>query len=186
MRWFWIDKFIEFESGKSAKSVKCVSLAEDHLHDHFLFLPVMPHSLVIEGIAQTGGLLAGEVYDFRERVVLAKVAKATFHCSAHPGDQLTYSVTMNDIRENGAYISATSHKGDQLHAEVEMFFAHLSDKDHQNRELFFPADFLAMLRLLKLYDVGKAKDGSPLQPPEYMLEAECTAARAPSTLEPNP
>ncbi|MEW4455342.1 3-hydroxyacyl-ACP dehydratase FabZ family protein [Bremerella sp. JC817] len=179
MRWFWIDKFIEFESGKSAKSVKCVSLAEDHLHDHFPYLPVMPHSLVIEGIAQTGGLLAGEVYDFRERVVLAKVAKATFHTTAHPGDQLTYSVTMNDIRENGAYVSATSHVGETLHAEVEMFFAHLNDKD-QDRDLFFPADLLSMLRLLGLYKVGKAKDGSPLQPPEYMIQAENELTKPPS------
>ena len=171
MRWFWIDRFIEFESGKAAKSIKCVSLAEEHLHDHFAYLPVMPHSLVIEGIAQTGGILAGEVYDFRERVVLAKVAKAIFHGTAHPGDVLTYAVTMNDIRENGAYISATSHICDRLHAEVEMFFAHLNDQGQQ-RELFFPADFLSMLRLMGLYEVGKAKDGSPLQPPEYMRQAE--------------
>ncbi|MBA2113314.1 beta-hydroxyacyl-ACP dehydratase [Bremerella alba] len=178
MRWFWIDKFIEFKSGTSAKAVKCVSLAEDHLHDHFGYLPVMPHSLVIEGIAQTGGLLAGEVYAFRERVVLAKVAKATFHGTAHPGDKLTYSATMNDIRENGAYVSATSHIGDQLHAEVELFFAHLNDKDKQ-RELFFPADLLSMLRLLGLYEVGQAKDGSPLQPPQYMVDAELEQAKPP-------
>ncbi len=175
MRWFWIDRFIEFESGKSAKATKCVSLAEEHLHDHFPYLPIMPHSLVIEGIAQTGGVLAGEVYDFRERVVLAKVAKATFHAMAHPGDVLTYSVTINDIRENGAYVSATSHVGQRLQAEVEMFFAHLSDKG-QHRDLFFPADFLSMLRLMGLYDVGKAKDGSPLVPPEYMRQAEVLQA----------
>ena len=35
MRWFWIDRFLEFESGRYAKAVKCVSLAEDYLHDHF-------------------------------------------------------------------------------------------------------------------------------------------------------
>lgn len=180
MRWFWIDKFIEFESGKSAKSVKCISLAEDHLHDHFRYLPVMPHSLVIEGIAQTGGVLAGEVYDFRERVVLAKVAKATFHGTAHPGDQLTYTTVMNDIRENGAYVSATSHIGDKLHAEVELFFAHLSDKEGEQRELFFPADFLSMLRLMGLYEVGKAKDGSKLQPPDYMVQAEIELAKTPT------
>ncbi|MFI4874980.1 MAG: beta-hydroxyacyl-ACP dehydratase, partial [Blastopirellula sp. JB062] len=57
MRWFWVDQFLEFESGRTAKSVKSISLAEDHLHDHFSGIPIMPHSLVIEGIAQTGGLL---------------------------------------------------------------------------------------------------------------------------------
>ena len=35
MRWYWIDRFIEFESGRYAKAIKNISLAEDHLHDHF-------------------------------------------------------------------------------------------------------------------------------------------------------
>ncbi|MCP4505267.1 MAG: beta-hydroxyacyl-ACP dehydratase, partial [Fuerstiella sp.] len=35
MRWYWIDKFIEFNPGESARAVKNVSLSEEHLHDHF-------------------------------------------------------------------------------------------------------------------------------------------------------
>ena len=57
MRWIWIDKFIEFNSGTSAKAVKNVSLAEEHLHDHFPGFTVMPNTLILEGLAQTGGLL---------------------------------------------------------------------------------------------------------------------------------
>ena len=53
MRWWWIDKFTEFESGKHAKTVKCVTLAEEQLADYFPSYPVMPHSLIIEGLAQT-------------------------------------------------------------------------------------------------------------------------------------
>ncbi|PHS12887.1 MAG: beta-hydroxyacyl-ACP dehydratase [Blastopirellula sp.] len=172
MRWFWIDKFIEFESGKSAKSVKSITLAEEHLHDHFRAIPLMPHSLVIEGIAQTGGILVAEHNQFQEQVVLAKVSKAIFHTTASPGDTLTYSVTLNDIAENGAFISATSHLGDTLHAEVELIFAHLNQKQDEHRELFYPAQLLAMMRLLKLFDVGKNKDGSPMVPPDYMIQAE--------------
>jgi len=69
MRWIWIDKFVEFESGKRAVALKNVTLAEEHLHDHFPGAPVMPNSLVIEGIAQTGGLLVGEHSGFEERVI---------------------------------------------------------------------------------------------------------------------
>src|SRR3954447_14551730 len=86
MRWFWIDRYTEFESGRTATAIKNVSLAEEHLHDHFPGAPLMPNSLVIEGIAQTGGLLVGEHSGFEERVILAKVAKARFHFSAVPGD----------------------------------------------------------------------------------------------------
>ena len=35
MRWFWIDRYTEFEAGVQATAVKAVTLAEEHLHDHF-------------------------------------------------------------------------------------------------------------------------------------------------------
>ena len=66
MRWIWIDRFIEFNSGKSARAVKNLSLAEDHFADHFPGYPVMPACLILEGLAQTGGILVGEANDFKE------------------------------------------------------------------------------------------------------------------------
>ena len=51
MRWIWIDKFTAFESGRYAAAIKNVTLAEDHLHDHFPAYPVMPACLMIEGMA---------------------------------------------------------------------------------------------------------------------------------------
>src|SRR3954468_25013165 len=84
MRWIWIDKFIEFESGKQAKAIKNLTLAEEHLHDHFPGFPVMPNSLIVEGLAQTGGLLVGEYNQFKEKVILAKVPTAKFHFPAIP------------------------------------------------------------------------------------------------------
>ncbi len=172
MRWFWIDHFVEFETGRTAAAVKNVSLAEEHLHDHFLGFAVMPSSLVIEGLAQTGGLLVGEHYQFNERVVLAKVSRASFHFMARPGDSLTYQATMQDINENGAMVAGTSHMGDRLQAEIDLVFAHLPSRENDERELFDPADFLAMLRLLRLYDVGRQSDGSPLTIPAHLLQAE--------------
>ena len=55
MRWIWIDRFIEFESGQQATAIKNVSLAEEHLHDHFPGVPVMPNSLIIEGWRRPAG-----------------------------------------------------------------------------------------------------------------------------------
>ena len=85
MRWWWIDKFVEFESGKRAVAIKNLSLAEEHLHDHFPGFPVMPPSLMIEGMAQTAGILVGEARDFAEKVILAKVRRAVFNGIARPG-----------------------------------------------------------------------------------------------------
>lgn len=162
MRWYWIDRFIEFESGRRAKAVKNVSLAEEHLHDHFPGYPVMPPSLIVEGLAQTGGLLVCEHRRFREKVVLAKVPKVRFYCEACPGDTLVYTATIEYVREDGAMVTATSHKGDVLQAEMEIVFAHL-DGIHQDKTLYEPADYLKMMRMLRAYEVGHAADGSPLQ-----------------------
>ncbi|MCH8031309.1 MAG: beta-hydroxyacyl-ACP dehydratase, partial [Bacteroidetes bacterium] len=59
MRWIWIDTFVAFETGKRASAVKNVTLAEDHLHDYIPGYPIMPPSLMIEGMAQTAGILVG-------------------------------------------------------------------------------------------------------------------------------
>ncbi len=69
MRWMWVDRVIEFESKQSAKSVKNLSLAEDHFAQHFPGYPVMPVSLMLEGLAQTGGIWVGEANEFKEKVV---------------------------------------------------------------------------------------------------------------------
>lgn len=129
MRWFWIDKFIEFESGKQARSVKNVSLAEEHLHDHFPGFPVMPCSLIMEGMAQTGGILLGETHKFKYLVFLAKVPKFTSFRPARPGDQLIYTATLTDAREEGGMTSVTAHCGEELIAEAEIVFAHLTAED---------------------------------------------------------
>lgn len=169
MRWYWIDRFIEFESGKRATAVKNVSLAEEHVHDHYRFNPTHPNALVLEGLAQTGGLLVCEHTGFAEKVILAKVPKARFFGQPFPGDQLTYSTQIEYVRPEGAMITGTSRRGEELHAEVEIVFAHLNDPSLGS--LFDPEMFLRMMRLLGAYDIGHAADGSPLRPPRSLLEA---------------
>src|SRR6516225_10195477 len=104
MRWIWIDRFLEFESGKSAKAVKNLSLAEDYFAEHFPGCPVMPAALMLEGLAQAGGILLGEANDFRERVVLAKIAWCRFTREALPGEQLTYEVELLHLRAEGGTV----------------------------------------------------------------------------------
>jgi 3-hydroxyacyl-[acyl-carrier-protein] dehydratase len=170
MRWFWIDRFTEFQSGRTATAIKNVSLAEEHLHDHFPGAPVMPNSLVIEGLAQSGGLLVAEHGGFEERVVLAKVARAQFQFSAVPGDTLTYRVTIDDIHKDGAIVSGTSQVGERRHGEVQLFFAHLSE-NAAGKSLFDPASLAAMVKLLGVYQVGRDPYGQPLELPKALEAA---------------
>ena len=171
MRWFWFDRFIEFEHGRRAVALKAITLAEEELNNYLPGFPYLPSPLIVEGLAQTGGLLVGEKNAFRERVVLAKVGKAKFHFEALPGDVLRYEAEILDMRPNGAIILGRSHAGDRLQAEIELVFAYL-DERFEGVDLFYPADFLCILRLLGLYDVGRYADGTPLRVPSHLLEAE--------------
>ena len=105
MRWIWIDKFIEFESGKRAVTLKNVTLAEEHLHDHFPGFPVMPETLCIEAMAQTSGILVGEAKNFQEKVILAKIKKAVFHDYVKPGDTIKLAAKIDSIAPEAASTS---------------------------------------------------------------------------------
>ena len=171
MRWYWIDRFTEFVSGSHAASVKNVSLAEEHLHDHYPNAPVMPNSLIIEGIAQTGGLLVAEHGDWKERVVLGKIAKARFDFHAVPGDTLVYRTTILNISKDGAIVRGTSHVGERLQAELELYFVHI-DENFAGKSLFEPSAFLSLIRVLGVFAVGRTADGKPLEVPAHMVHLD--------------
>jgi len=125
MRWFWIDRIEQFEPGKRAVAVKCVSLAEEHMHDHFPLYPVMPNALILEGMAQTGGILVGQVRDFQEKVVLAKVTKAVFHRHVRPGDRIRHEAVVENISEAGASIAGTVTCEGEKVADIALMFSHV-------------------------------------------------------------
>jgi 3-hydroxyacyl-[acyl-carrier-protein] dehydratase len=176
MRWFWIDRFEEFIRGRRAVAIKNITLSEEALDDYSPGFPLMPGSLIIEGMAQTAGLLIGEMGGFEHRVVLAKIGKAEFHFPARPGETLRYTATILDVKADGAMATVTSHAGDRLQAEVEFMFAFL-DERFPSGPLFEPVDFVAMVRAFGMYDVGRTPEGQPIELPPFYAEAEA-AARA--------
>ncbi len=108
MRWMWIDRVVELVPREKLVAIKHVSLAEEHLHDHFPArgdrpaMPIMPACLIVEGMAQSSGILVGHAEGFREKVVLAKVSKAELDREAVPGDTLRYTATIQQMTEVGA------------------------------------------------------------------------------------
>jgi len=125
MRWIWIDKFIEFTPRTSATAIKCVTLAEEHLHDLYPAFPIVPHSLIIEGMAQTSGILVGEARNFEEKVILAKIGRATFHRLVRPGETIQYAAKIEQLSEQGASIAGTVTVAGDLVAEIELMFSHV-------------------------------------------------------------
>jgi len=137
MRWIWIDRFIEFVPTVKATAVKNISLAEEHLHDHWADWPVMPASLMIEGMAQTAGILVGQARDFKEKVILAKVAKAVFNDVALPGDQLKYIAEIDMVSPEAASTKGTVLKNDEPFGQVDLMFSHI---DQNLQGLEFPEE----------------------------------------------
>jgi 3-hydroxyacyl-[acyl-carrier-protein] dehydratase len=174
MRWFWLDRFTQFVSGSHATALKCVSLSEDYLHDHWHCYPIMPASLVAEGMAQTGGLLVSETYKFGELVVLAKFSKCTFDGEVRPGEVLRYDAEILQLKDAGASVHVTAHVGDEQRAEAEIFFARLDPKENgaESMRLFDPAHLLHWLRLVGVFDVGVHADGSRLRPQDYGFDIQ--------------
>jgi 3-hydroxyacyl-[acyl-carrier-protein] dehydratase len=134
MRWIWIDKFVEFRSGQFARATKTVSMAEEPLRDHFVGYPVMPNSLIIEGMAQTGGILVGEAQDFKRLVILAKLSRVDFSDSALPGDQLVYEATLTELRDEGSAVEAKAFVNGRPLATAEIVYFHV-DRSGASEEL---------------------------------------------------
>lgn len=162
MRWFWVDRFTEFVSGSHAAGVKTVALDAEVLDDYSPAYPCFPATLIIEGIAQLGGILVAEHFDWDQRVVLAKVGRATFFTVAVPGDRLEYRVRLDGTQSHGANVTATSHRDGQLQAEIDLMFAFLEPGRFAEGSLFHDGDLARMLRTMKLFDVGVDRDGNPL------------------------
>jgi 3-hydroxyacyl-[acyl-carrier-protein] dehydratase len=162
MRWFWVDRFTEFVSGSHARGVKNVALDQEVIDDYCMIYPYFPPTLIIEGIAQLGGILVAEHFEWEKRVVLAKIGDAMFHRPALPGDQLRYHVRLEGTQEHGARVSATSHIDGEPQAEIDLMFAFLEEGRFAEGSLFHPGDLAKMLRIMKLFDCGIGRDGQPL------------------------
>ena len=158
MRWMWIDRIVELTAGERLVAVKNVSLAEDHLHDHFPAggphgapadapaLPVMPASLIIEGLAQSAGILVGHARGFREKVILAKIGRFEIERDATPGDTLRYTVTLDRIDDAGAATTgiieliepgAPGMRTAEQIGHIELMFSHI---DQNMAGLEFPEE----------------------------------------------
>ncbi|MBX3417218.1 MAG: beta-hydroxyacyl-ACP dehydratase [Pirellulaceae bacterium] len=175
MRWFWIDRFTEFVSGKYARAMKAVSLSEEVVDEYAPGLTYFPASLLIEGLAQCGGLLVAQVSDFHNRTVLAKIGNAKFHRQVHCGHVLEYETVVTGFQPQGAFVDGKIRLGDELVVEVDLMFAFLNDERFESVTLFEPVDLCRMCRLMRLFEVGLHEDGRPISVPEHFIAAEKAA-----------
>jgi 3-hydroxyacyl-[acyl-carrier-protein] dehydratase len=177
VRWFWIDRFIEFVRDTRARTIKNITFGEEPLDNYLQSCPHYPHSLMIEGMAQTGGLLVSQPEGFTRKTVLAKVSKATFHRIVVPGDTIEFQAVVQAKHDTGAVIDGKITCDGQSVAEMELWFAFL-DESFGAEALFPPEDLMRTLRILRLFDVAVDNQGNKINPPAHMLEAEIKSAEA--------
>jgi len=165
MRWLWIDCITGHEANKRLVAIKNVSLAEDYLHDHMVQgKTIMPFSLMIEGMAQTAGILVGTTSRFKEKVILAKISKASLSCDVTAGDTIRYDAVIESIDVAGASTSGTIDRrvagGEAWErvGRVELLFSHI-DKNRAGTEFpeynfVFSANFKMILENAGLADLA--------------------------------
>lgn len=149
MRWILIDRFTEMKKDSYARAIKNVTMGEDHIHDQFPNYPIMPHSLIIESMAQTGGILAGYSLDFKRQIFLAKIEKATFHDIVRPGDQMILEAWIDDLRDEGCRIRATTTVNDTKTAEASIMFVGMETPEEKKDgdDFIFAKELLLVLNV---------------------------------------
>ena len=123
-----VDKIVEFESGKSATGIKNVTVNEPFFTGHFPDHPIMPGVLIIESMAQVGGILAFKSADVSNKVVyFMGVDKARFRRPVLPGDTLRITVEVTKSRGTVWCFKAKASVEDSVAAEAELM-ATIMDK----------------------------------------------------------
>jgi len=121
-----VDRVLDVVAGKSIVAVKNVTMNEAYFQGHFPGHPVMPGVLIIEALAQAGGLLAYETATADERIsilYLVGIEESRFKQIVRPGDQLTLRVELVKQRRNLWRFTAVAEVDGKAVAEAQILMA---------------------------------------------------------------
>jgi 3-hydroxyacyl-[acyl-carrier-protein] dehydratase len=124
-----VDRILEINLEENEiVGLKNVTVSEPFFQGHFPGVPIMPGVLILEALAQTGGVLVHQKGYVKKIAVLLNVANAKFRKPVLPGDSLFLHAKGIHISGNGGKIKARAMIGQVLAVEAELSFA-LVDKD---------------------------------------------------------
>ncbi|HIE35158.1 MAG TPA: 3-hydroxyacyl-ACP dehydratase FabZ [Campylobacterales bacterium] len=122
-----IDRVTELKKNQYIEGFKNVTITEHVFEGHFPDHPIYPGVMIIEGMAQAGGILAFESMDIDEKessknkvVYFMSIDRAKFRNPVRPGDRLVYKVSV--LKHKGAIwvLEAKAYVDEKLVAEAEL------------------------------------------------------------------
>ncbi|MFQ5655968.1 MAG: 3-hydroxyacyl-ACP dehydratase FabZ [Candidatus Methylomirabilales bacterium] len=128
-----VDRILEIEKGRRIVGIKNVTMNEPFFAGHFPGRPIMPGVLLIEGMAQVGGVLWSVTIDAPEQEVpryfyFAGIDKVKFRRPVYPGDQIRYELEIMHLKRRICKMKGFAYVDGQLVVEAELLSV-LADQD---------------------------------------------------------
>lgn len=118
-----VDRILEVEGSKRVVGLKNVTINEAFFQGHYPGEPIMPGVLIIEALAQIGGVLLSQVLEHKGKVaVLLSLDKVKFRRAVRPGDQLILEAEALRVRSSTGHIKGRALVAGELAAEAEIKF----------------------------------------------------------------
>ncbi len=118
-----VDRVLEIDGTKRVRGIKNVTINEPFFQGHYPGDPIMPGVLIIEALAQIGGILLSQELEHKGRVaVLLSLDKVKFRRPVRPGDQLMLDVESIKIRSSTGHVIGRATVSGELVAEAEIKF----------------------------------------------------------------
>ncbi|KZN95229.1 MULTISPECIES: 3-hydroxyacyl-ACP dehydratase FabZ [Aeribacillus] len=119
-----VDRVVELEEGKRAVGIKNVTINEPFFNGHYPDYPVMPGVLIVEALAQVGGVAMMKKEEYKGKLPLfAGIDKCRFKRQVRPGDQLKLEVEIIVQRGPIGKAKGIAKVDDEIACEAELTFA---------------------------------------------------------------
>lgn len=138
---------MDFKAESQLTAVMDITSALERQNTHMIAMndsgrmDVLPMPLVIEGMAQTAGILVGSVNHFREKVILAKITAASMDVDMHTGDRIQFIANLDRFDEKGASTTGVVRRATDESEQwedvgaIQLMFSHV---DNNMSGLEFP------------------------------------------------
>jgi len=120
-----VDRVVQLEKGKKAVGIKNVTINENFFCGHFPTRPIMPGVLMVEALAQLGGIVVLSNEEHKGKLALfMAVDKVKFRKIVEPGEQLILEVEVIRDRARTALLQGKAKVGGSIVAEAEVMFSY--------------------------------------------------------------